>query len=258
MELNHANLNDADFETIPSGQSTSTAFDVAELFDLSGGGSFAIKPTGSLRYAKGGNTSDLGSIAYEAHEIVAQIDGSHASSVRRDLHALYDRAVVSEDCPRDKYEAAHRSIKNVHDMALAAADAARNGPARLLDQVFRRSDDEAREIVAGAYDNMVRYYASDSRAIPTIHCADVGNLCSPRTTAYVLPEKSVVVFCDGWYDEYPEHNPNCARHDQSVIAVHEASHLDEVKGTIDNEGDKDNLNHADSYGVFAHLVQNDC
>ena len=258
METNYNKLEDGDFESIAAGDSISTVFDVAELFDLSNGGSFAIKPTGSLKYAKGGNSKDIGTINYAPHEIVADIDGEHASSVRRDLHALYDRAAVSDDCPAERYDAVHRSIKNVHDMAQAAAEAARYGEARLMDKVFLRSDYEAREIVAEAYDNMVQYYASDEGGIPTIHCADVGNLCSPRTLAYVLAEKSVVVFCNNWFEDYPEQNPNCERHDQSVIAVHEASHLDEVKGTTDARGGSDNLNHADSYGVFAHVVQNDC
>jgi deuterolysin len=256
--MNYNKLDDKDFESIAAGQSVSTVFNVAELFDLSNGGSFAIKPTGSLKYAKGGNALDIGTINYVPHEIVANIDGEQASSVRRDLHALYDRAAVSDDCPYERYNAAHRSIQNVHDMAQAAAEAARYGEDRLMDQVFRRSDYEAREIVAETYDKMVQYYSSDEGGIPRIHCADVGNLCSPRTTAYVLPEKSVVVFCDNWFEDYVEQNPNCERHDQSVIAVHEASHLDEIKGTTDNEGVYDNLNHADSYGVFAHLVQNDC
>lgn len=233
--FDNRSLKEDELEIINPAESIERQFDIAESFDLSKGGDFTIASRGSMQYL---NQGEIKSVRYISNTLTTSINGKMAAEVHKSHIAKRDslirRANIDGDCTGEKREAVTRSVKNTHDLALAAAKSARTGPASRMEKVFGRSDKEARDIVAGAFDNMVKLYSSDSNGIPAVHCTDVDGTCKIGATAYVIQEKSLVVFCDPWFD-YPEKADRCAEHDQSVIAVHEASHLLEVKGTVDED-----------------------
>lgn len=235
--FNNENLDDIEFETIAPGQSIDRTFDIAEWFDLSEGGNFDIRSVGNIQYIQEGS---IESIPFISNTVQAAISGHEASQVHAAIMAKQDalvrRATIDKDCTGAKRTAVSKSIKNTVELATAGAKAARDGPASRLNKIFRRSDQQARKIVAEVFDKTIKFYNSETSGIPANHCSDVGGLCAQYgATAYCLPEKSIVGFCDPWF-RYPEVDKGCSKHDQGVIAMHEATHLNEVKGTIDNEG----------------------
>lgn len=260
--INNKDLIDEDFQDIAAGEAVEVTFDVAEVFDMSMGGNFDIQSIGSIQYARAGNTSDIASLQYASNSIKADVNGFEAASV---MHSFMDmhrrkRATI-KNCSGSQLNAVKASVRNTKTIATGAAKAARDGPAKKMEEYFKRADSNTRSVVAGAFDKMVNLYGSDSSGQPTIHCTDVHNYCS-QATAYCTPGSAEIVFCPKWFQNYGEIEKKCRFVDQAHIAVHEATHLRQVKGTDDYgtygydqsralSADK-NLNHADTYAYFAH------
>lgn len=254
------------FQEIAAGESVEVTFDVAEVFDLSNGGDFDIQSAGNLQYAQGGDIKNLGSLLYESNKINAKVDGATAAQSLSIFQALTKRATVSNDCSGSRRTAVETAVQNTHDIAVKAAEAARNGPDNKMVEYFESAGQSTRDTVATAFDKMANAYAS-SGGKPDLHCSDVQNYCRSGAVAYALPPSNTIVFCDAWFD-YPTLNEACRQVDQAHISVHEATHLSMVKGTEDyntygyqNSVDlsaRYNLNHADTYAYFAHDTLSGC
>lgn len=258
-------VEESQFQEIAAGESVEVTFDVAEVFDLSNGGDYDIQSSGNLRYAQGGDISQLSSLSYESNKISASVDGAAAAQSLSSFQSLQKRVTVNGDCTGAQRTAVETSVKNTHDIAVKAAEAARNGPANKMIEYFESAGQSARNTVATAFEKMARAYAS-SGGLPDLHCRDVQNYCQ-GAVAYALPPQNLIVFCSSWFN-YPTLTPGCRKVDQAHIAVHEATHLSMTKGTDDygTYGYENsialpasrNLNHADTYAYFAHDTLSGC
>ncbi|KAJ6784381.1 hypothetical protein PWT90_05061 [Aphanocladium album] len=260
---------EASFLEIAPESSIEVEFDVAEGFDLSNGGDFAIQSAGIIQYAKGGDIANLGSVQYSTNTLDKSVDGQAAAQAFNSFKdaQLAKRATISGDCTGSQRQAVETARQNTLNIAKKAAAAARNGPANKMTEYFESASQSARNTVATAFDKMANAYQSSSSGRPDLHCRDAQGYCTGGTVAYTLPPQNLIVFCSSWFN-YPALNSACRQVDQAHIAVHEATHLSMVKGTDDygtygyqnsiNLPASKNLNHADTYAYFAHDTLSGC
>ncbi|KAJ3498895.1 hypothetical protein NLG97_g756 [Lecanicillium saksenae] len=257
------------FLEIPSGSSIEVEFDVAEGFDLSTGGNFDVQSAGVIRYAQGGDISNLASVSYSSNTVATNIDGDAAAQIFTTFKdtQVAKRATISGDCTGSQRQAVETARQNTLNIAKKAAAAARNGPANKMVEYFESAGQSARNTVATAFDKMVNAYQSSSSGRPDLHCRDAQGYCTGGVVAYTLPPQNLIVYCSAWFN-YPALNSACRQVDQAHIAVHESTHLSMVKGTDDygtygyqnsiNLPASKNLNHADTYAYFAHDTLSGC
>lgn len=249
-----------EYQEIPSGQSVEVTFDVAELYNLSKGGNFDIQSIGDMQVNKNGK---LQTVSFASNKINANVDGAAAAKA---FGQVAKRSTIHDDCNVSQTSALQTAHTNTHDIAVAAAEAARSGPANKLDEYFESSSFSVRNTVASAFDKMAKLYSTNSGK-PDIYCSDVGNDCQGGVVAYTQPQSNYIVFCSAWF-QYPTLNKSCRQVDQAHIAVHESTHLSLVKGTSDYNTygyeksialpANKNINHADTYAYFAHDTLSGC
>ncbi|KND86969.1 Neutral protease 2 [Tolypocladium ophioglossoides CBS 100239] len=77
-----------------------------------------------------------------------------------------------------------------------------------------------------------------------------------------------MVYCPLYFQDLPALTNRCHAQDQAGTNIHEATHLSQIKGTEDYGGygynfvrslsGAQNLNHADTYALFANAIQLGC
>lgn len=249
-----------EYQELSAGQSVEVTFDVAELYNLSNGGNFDIQSIGNMRVNKNGK---LENVAFASNKINANVDGAAAAKA---FSQVAKRSTIHDDCNSSQTRALQTAHTNTHDLAVAAADAARNGPASKMNEYFESASSSTRNTVATAFDKMAKLYSTNTGK-PDIYCSDIGNNCQGGVVAYTQPQSNYIVFCPAWF-QYPTLNRGCHEVDQAHISVHESTHLSLVKGTSDYgtygyENSvalpaRQNLNHADTYAYFAHDTLSGC
>lgn len=256
----------SDFTAILPNQSEEILFDLAETFNLTQGGRFLVQSRMNLDYALDGNITNLAIYPLESNTVIAGVDGAEASLILTSFRSAHQkRANVNSNCSGVQRSAVEASVKHTHSMAVEAAKAAKSGPAKKMEEYFKRTDDNTRNIVAGVFEKMTKVYAGGGR--PNLHCKDIHGYCG-RWVAYCVFAPSDIVFCNPWFQRFQEIDKTCRKVDQAFVALHEATHLNEVKNTDDYgvygydglrrlTADK-NINHADTYSYFAHDVLAGC
>ncbi|RYO85049.1 hypothetical protein DL764_009234 [Monosporascus ibericus] len=266
-----------DFQTIAAGETVEVQWDAAEVHDLSAGGAFDFATAGALAYtyAVDGNDSKTAEIAgaaiYQSNVVTAhQVDGAAAASVGHAFHAkTKKRTTVQADCDGAQRSVLKDTLGYCRAYAKGGAAAASSGDTGKLEEYFKSSSTETRGTVEEVFNRIVSECGSSAGGAPRTHCADIwpGGNCQGGVVAYTIPWESYIVYCSSWFG-YPATAGNCHEVDRPFIMLHETTHLTEVKGTQDygcygyecarGLSPHQNINHADTYALFANAIAVGC
>ncbi|KAL7787870.1 Deuterolysin metalloprotease family domain-containing protein [Trichoderma ceciliae] len=260
------NLGEDAFQSIPAGGSIEVTFDIAEAHDLSVGGKYDIQSAGAFSFAQDGSTELAGSVPFETNKIEVDIDGEAASARHLAFHAKRTR--VQSDCTGSKLSATQAALRNCASVAKLAQDAAASGPAAKVTEYFKSSSSSVRSTVSGVFSRIASECGSTNGGSSTYYCSDVLDGCQSGVLAYTQPQLSLMVYCNLFFTALPALSRSCHAQDQSNTVLHEGTHLTQVKGTEDYNGygynfvrslsAAQNLNHADTYALFANAIYAGC
>ncbi|KAI2469071.1 Deuterolysin metalloprotease family-domain-containing protein [Annulohypoxylon bovei var. microspora] len=266
LRVTTTGLGEEAFQTIASGETVEATFDVGQVYDLSAGGSFDVVSLGAMSYAEINTTDLAGILPVSGSTVTAQVDGAVAKEVRRRFHAK--RIDVQSDCTGTKLTATNTAISNCRALASAAQTAASSGSATKLTEYFKSSTTATRSTVAGVFQKVASECGSTSSGVSDLYCSDVYNSCSSGVLAYTLPSASYMVNCNLYYTALSPISSTCHAQDQATTTLHESTHLTQIKGTSDYStygyngvlglSAAQNLNHADTYALFANAIYVGC
>ncbi|KAL7619687.1 hypothetical protein AAE478_010229 [Parahypoxylon ruwenzoriense] len=254
------------FQIIAAGETVEATFDVGQAYDLSTGGKYDLVSVGAVSYAEVNSTELAGIYSVEGSAVTAQVDGVVAKEVRRRFHAK--RIDVQSDCTGSKLSATNTAISNCRSLASAAQTAASSGSANKVTEYFKSSSSSVRSTVAGVFQRVASECGSTSSGVSDLYCSDVYSACSSGVLAYTLPSGSFMVNCNLYYTALSPLTRTCHGQDQATTTLHEATHLTQIKGTDDYNtygyngvrglSAAQNLNHADTYALFANAIYVGC
>ncbi|KAF5024185.1 hypothetical protein F66182_3699 [Fusarium sp. NRRL 66182] len=266
IALDTQHLDDGAFQRIPSGESYQVSFDIAEFHDLSAGGKFSILSSGVLSFAEENSTELVGSVPFYSNQLDAEVDGPSAFSVHAAFHQK--RTQLQNDCTGDKLAATQAALSRCAELASAAQEAAANGPADKLEEYFKSSSSQTRSTVSDVFSRIAAECGSTNGGVSRYYCSDVYGACQNGVLAYTVPGASYMAYCDLYFERLPASTSNCHGQDQAGTNLHEMTHLNEMKGTLDYGGygynfvqslsAEQNINHADTYTLFANAVSLGC
>ncbi|KAI5863803.1 Deuterolysin metalloprotease family-domain-containing protein [Durotheca rogersii] len=259
-------LDEDAFQTIAAGETVDATFDVGQAYDLSAGGTYELVSVGTVSYAEVNSTELAGAVAVNGGVVTAQVDGPAASAVRRRFHAK--RIAVQSDCTGTRRTATTTAISNCRSLAAAAQTAASSGAAAKLTEYFKSSTTATRSTVAGVFQRVASECGTTTAGVSDLYCSDVYSACSSGVLAYTLPSASFMVNCNLYYTALSALTRTCHGQDQATTTLHEATHLTQIKGTSDYSTygyngvrgltAAQNLNHADTYTLFANAIYVGC
>ena len=104
---------------------------MAELHDLSAGGSYSVFSAGAIPYADSEDSTELSgnAVAFSSNVLNANVDGVQAARVKLALHALEDRTTLGNDCNSTLTAITMTALKNCATLSLQASAAAASGNA---------------------------------------------------------------------------------------------------------------------------------
>ncbi|GJN78781.1 hypothetical protein PLIIFM63780_002290 [Purpureocillium lilacinum] len=259
-------LTDDDFQRIAPGEKVEVTFDIAETHDLSSGGKFDLLADGSFAFADEKSNTLIGSIPYSSTNIAAEVDGAVAAAVHSAFHQKRTR--VQSDCKGKQLEVTQTALHNCASIARKAQKAAASGSAAKLEEYFKSSSKKVRDTVSAVFGRVASECGSTKSGVSTYHCQDPYGECRGRILAYTMPERSVMVYCPLYFDDLPDLTETCHAQDKAGTNLHESTHLTQIKGTDDYGGygydfirslsAAQNLNHADTYTLYAQAVHVGC
>ncbi|PSN67388.1 neutral protease 2-like protein [Corynespora cassiicola Philippines] len=259
-------LEDDAFQVIAAGETLEKTFDIAEMHDLSAGGSFDVVTTGAVPFAKVDSTEIEGAVAFSSNTVAASVDGAEAAKVRR---AFLKRAIVQSDCTGTRRTAVVNGLANCRSLATTAASQANSNTAKMT-EFFKSSSASTRSTVAGVFNRVASECGSSTGGVSRLYCTDVypGGACSGGVIAYTVPSQSYQAYCGIFFNQMPATSRGCYAQTQASTLVHEVTHLSQVRGTSDYGGygynfvrslsASQNLNHADTYTLFAQSIYAGC
>ncbi|KAM0525517.1 hypothetical protein ACHAPE_000224 [Trichoderma viride] len=266
QRISTENLAEDAFQSIPAGQSIEVTFDIAEAHDLSLGGKYDIQSAGAFSFAQDGSTQLVGSVPFETNKIEVDIDGEAASARRVAFHQKRTR--IQSDCSSSKLSAIQTAVRNCASVAQLAQQAASSGSAAKLTEYFKSSSSSVRSTVSGVFSRVASECGSTSGGSSSLYCSDVLSSCSSGVLAYTLPSSSLMAYCNLYFSALPSLSRTCHAQDQANTVIHESTHLSQVKGTQDYGGygynfiqslsASQNLNHADTYALYANAIYVGC
>lgn len=266
ITLDTSALDDSSFERIPSGESIEVEFDVAEMHDLSTGGNFSILTSGALSFAEENSNELIGSVPFASNTLETEVDAGKASATRLAFHEK--RTKVQADCTGNKLAITRTALSNCARYAQRAQTAAQSGPAAKMTEYFKASDSNTRNTVASVFSRIASECGSTNSGVSRYYCTDVYGACNGGVLAYTLPSSSYMAYCDLYFNQLTALTSQCHAQDQATTNIHEATHLTQIKGTSDYGGygynfvrsltAAQNLNHADTYSLFANAVNLNC
>ncbi|UNI19359.1 Deuterolysin [Purpureocillium takamizusanense] len=270
QRISTRNIKDGAFESIPASQSISVTFDVGHVHDLSAGGKYNLLARGILQFAHEGDNKLVGSVPFHSNELEAIVDGAKAASV---LDAFVQkkakRAELQSDCTGDRLAVTQLALENCVQLAEAAAEVARSGDAGKVEEYFKSSDDEVRDIVADVFTKVADECGSTDSGVSQYYCTDVDDGCSEGILAYTVTsgDRSYQAYCDLYFDTLVDLSSTCHDQDKATTTLHETTHVSRVKGTDDlgygydtimQLSTEDALNNADTYTLFANAIYSEC
>ncbi|POR39428.1 Neutral protease 2 [Tolypocladium paradoxum] len=261
-------LQEEDFQRIPAGESVEVTFDIAQVHDLSSGGKFGVLADGALSFADDKSTKLIGSVPYLSNQVQAEVNGALAAAAHT---AFHDKRARVYDCPGQKLQVIQTAMRNCASMAVKAQQAAASGPAAKMEEYFKSSSQQIRDIVSNVFSLVASECGSPntSSSFADYYCTDLYSLCKNGPVAYTLVGYDVVVYCPSYFqDSLPDLANRCHALDRAGTNMHEATHLLQIKGTEDYHGygydavrrlsAAQNLNHADTYSLFANAIRLGC
>jgi deuterolysin len=256
---------DDDFELIPAGSSIEVTFDVAELHDLSVGGAYSVHSSGALSFAEADSNKLIGSVPYDSKNLKMDVDGEAASITRIEFHAK--RARIQNSCTGSRLTASRNALNRCVPLARAAQKAALSGPANKMNEFYKSSSSSTRNQVATVFSRVATECSSTNSGVSAFYCSDPYNVCQGSVLAYTVPTVSLMAYCPSYF-KMSAASTYCHGQDQGNTILHEATHLRQIKGTDDYGGygynfvrglsAAQNLNHADTYTLFAQSVSRGC
>ncbi|KAL7820678.1 Deuterolysin metalloprotease family domain-containing protein [Trichoderma gracile] len=266
QRISTANLDEDAFQSIPAGESIEVTFDIAEAHDLSVGGKYDVQSTGAFSFAQEDSTELVGSVPFETNKISVDVDGEAASARRLAFHQKRTR--VQSDCSGSRLSVTQTALRNCQSLASAAQQAAASGSASKLSEYFKSSSSSVRSTVSGVFGRVASECSSTTSGVASYYCSDVLSSCSSGVLAYTLPSGSLMVYCNLYFTALPALTRSCHAQDQATTNIHEITHLTQVKGTQDYGGygynfvqslsAAQNLNHADTYALYANAIYAGC
>ncbi|KAF4435381.1 hypothetical protein F53441_13534 [Fusarium austroafricanum] len=265
IALDTTRLDDTAFQSIPSGKTHEFEFDIAEFHDLSAGGKFSILSSGALSFAEENSTELIGSVPFYSNRLEAEVDGPKAFTVKTAFHNK--RAQVQSDCSGNKLQATQQALSNCARQASAAQEAASNGAAEKMEEYFKASDAQTRSTVSDVFSKIAAECGSTNQGT-RYYCTDVYGACKNGVLAYTVPTGNYMAYCDLYFERLPATTQQCHAQDQGNTNLHEMTHLTQIKGTSDFGGygynfikslsAEQNINHADTYALFANAISLGC
>ena len=236
------------------------------MHNLSGGGNYSILTSGALSYADESSNELIGSVPFESNTLEAEINGEEASAARTAFHEK--RTQVQSDCTGSKLTITQTALSNCARLASKAQAAASSGPAAKIEEYFKSSDSNTRNTVSDVFSRVSSECGSTNSGVSRYYCSDVYGACSSGVLAYTLPSGSYMAYCDLYFQQLPALTTSCHSQDQATTNLHETTHLTQIKGTSDYGGygydfvrslsAAQNLNHADTYALFANAIDLNC
>ncbi|UNI22275.1 Deuterolysin [Purpureocillium takamizusanense] len=259
-------LNDSDFQRISPGETVEVTFDIAQTHDLSSGGKFDILADGSFAFANEKSNVLIGSIPYVSKQLGIEVDGGAAAAVHSAFHEKRTR--VQSDCQGQQLQVTQTALRNCASIARKAQQAAASGPAAKLQEYFKSSSQQVRNTVSTVFGRVASECGSTNSGVSTYHCRDPYSYCEGRVLAYTIPSYSVMVYCPLYFNSLPDLSNACHAQDKANTNLHESTHLTQIKGTDDYGGygydfvrsltPAQNLNHADTYTLYAQAINVGC
>ncbi|EGY16866.1 Neutral protease 2 like protein [Verticillium longisporum] len=268
LQLDTTALSEESFQVLVAGETVELTWDVAHVHDLSAGGEFDISANGRFSYAESDSTELTGVATYASNVVHSTVDGEEAAKVRRDFHETIKRAVVQSDCTGTRRTATINALSNCRSLALAAASAASSGAAAKMTDFFKSSTTATRNTVAGVFNRIASECGSSTGGVSRQYCTDIYPACSSGVIAYTLPSQSYMVNCPYYFSSFPAQSRTCRAIDQATTTLHEVTHLTQIRGTQDYNcygyscvrslSASQNINHADTYTLFAQSIYAGC
>jgi deuterolysin len=153
-------------------------------------------------------------------------------------------------------------------MARSASDVAFSGSSSKVEEYFKSSSLTTRLTVSRTFDLVAEECSSMTRGVSDYYCSDPYGFCTRNVLAYTLASESYTAYCDLYFDALPQLASQCHAQDKGGTTIHEMTHLRQIKGTSDYGGygyahvrslsARQNLNHADTYALFAQAVHYGC
>lgn len=259
-------LQDAEFQRIGAGETVEVTFDIAEDHDLSGGGEFGVVVDGAFSYAEELGTTLVGSVPYASDRLAAAVDGAEAAAVHSAFHEKRTR--VQGNCAGQQRQVTETALRNCAQLSSRAQQAAASGPVAKFQEYFKSTSAQDRQMVAGVFGKVAAECGSTTSGVSTYHCTDSYGHCQGSVLAYTLPAQSIMVYCPLYFNQLPDVSSQCHAQDKATTNLHEATHLRQMKGTDDYGGygyqfvrgltSQQNLNHADTYTLFAQAIGVGC
>lgn len=267
LRISTVGLDDTAFEALPAGQTMETTFDVGEAHNLAAGGDFSLTSSGTFSYALPESNEIAGVIPFTSNTVNAQVDGAAASAIHQ-ASILRARQIIQSDCTGSRRTATVTAISSCESLARRAATAARSGSAAKMEEYFKSSSTTTRNTVAGVFDRVAGECDSTTSGVSRQYCTDVLSNCGSSVLAYTQPSTGIMVNCNLYYTALTPLTSTCHAQDQATTTLHETTHLTQVKGTQDYNtygyagvrglSASQNLNHADTYTLFANAIALNC
>ncbi|KAH6679954.1 metallo proteinase [Plectosphaerella plurivora] len=260
-------LTEEAFRVIGAGESIEVDFDAGELHDLSPGGTFDVQTKGVFSTAELDSTVITGALPYASNVLSTKVNGTEAFSVHHVFQERARRSEINNDCTGTRRTATATAIQNCAALAKAAKAAAATDKTRLT-KYFKSASASVATTVGNVFSRIEQECASTTSGDSRYHCTDVYGACGNGVIAYTLPSRSLMVNCRTFFDRMPVATRRCHGQDQQTTVLHEMTHLSEVAGTEDYGGygfafvqslsARQNLNHADTYTLFAQSIFAKC
>ncbi|OLN92293.1 Neutral protease 2-like protein 1 [Colletotrichum chlorophyti] len=265
LQVSTSGLTEDAFQVLAAGETIEVEFDAAELHDLSKGGEVDIVTQGAFLYADAESTEIAGTVPFSSNSVHTEVNGDEAASARAAF--LAKRTIVQSDCTGSQRTATVNAISRCRSIAAAASQAAASGPAARMTEFFKSSTTSTRNTVATVFGRIVSECGSTTSGVSRQYCSDVYGACRAGVIAYTLPSQSYMVNVSTFFT-MPASSSSCYGQDQKNTILHEMTHLTQIRGTSDYGGygynfvrslsAAQNLNHADTYTLFAQSLFAGC
>ncbi|KAF3002014.1 hypothetical protein E8E13_008406 [Curvularia kusanoi] len=267
LRVSTSNLDESAFQVLAAGETIEASFDIAVAHDLSAGGDFKVLTEGAFAYANLNSTDIAGAVPFISNSVQAAVNGEQAGKIRRDYQELAKRTVVQSDCTGTRRTATTTALSNCASLARTAATNAQSNNAKMT-EYFKSSASGTKNTVATVFNNIASQCGSTTSGSSRYYCTDILSACSSGVLAYTYPATSQMVNCPLFFSGLTALSRTCHAQDQATTVLHEMTHLTSVKGTSDYGGygynfvrslsASQNLNHADTYTLFAQALYAGC
>lgn len=273
-------LGGKDFIKIPPRRIKVVEINLAELYDLSAGGSYAIEMFGALSVSEDKGNKVAGTVLYTSNELILDHVKEKDAVDAADKHEARFKKEVSKRayaCEEKENQAIIDTLWSTEFRTLAAQGVATKGPADLLEEYFGSSSVATRSAVASTFIKMAQQCQKDEDLSSVFRCSKKYRDCSSNTVAFTKPDSNTITYCPLFF-KLQETEEGCANVkdkkgkfsvlvDQVGSTIQQLAHLDGIRSARDfaygyeasaklKTGDA--VLNADSYANFAAAVAEQC